>query len=258
MTPILHFSHANGFPASTYAVMLDKLGEHFDVRSIDKLGHNPQYPVTDNWPHLLSELEAYFDAHYSEPVFAVGHSLGGKLSMALALKRPELVRAVVILDAPAMPWWQASMFSLVKRMGLADYLTPARRTEGRRAHWQSTDEALAYFQQKSLMRNFHPQCLSDYATTATEPAANGGVTLRFDPTIEMSIYRTIPSVYRSSTMPVPTTVIAGRESNVFKAYNARHMQHTMGMSVQWVDGSHMFPLEKPLESAAWIQHALLG
>src|SRR3712207_5913189 len=37
-------------------------------------------------------------ASYGEPVTLVGHSMGGKVAMTLALRRPELLRALVVVD----------------------------------------------------------------------------------------------------------------------------------------------------------------
>ena len=53
MTTIV-FSHGNSFPASTYRVMLDSLrARGFTVHAIEKYGHDPAYPVSDNWPNLV-------------------------------------------------------------------------------------------------------------------------------------------------------------------------------------------------------------
>ena len=55
--PLIVFSHANSFPASTYGVLFRSLrARGFTVRAIEKFGHDPQYPVTSNWPHLVQQL----------------------------------------------------------------------------------------------------------------------------------------------------------------------------------------------------------
>ena len=99
------FSHGNGFPASTYRVMQDNLvARGFKVSAIEKFGHNPAYPVTSNWPHLVEEVHAFAQpliAAHTGPVVLVGHSLGGMLSLMLAAQYPHLAHAVVMVDAPA-------------------------------------------------------------------------------------------------------------------------------------------------------------
>ena len=48
--PLLIFSHGNSFPASTYRVLFRHLrARRFSVKAIEKFGHDPQYPVTNNW-----------------------------------------------------------------------------------------------------------------------------------------------------------------------------------------------------------------
>ena len=76
------FSHGNSFPASTYGVMLDALRQRgFRVEAIEKLGHHPGYPVSDNWPALVQELTDFVrPLAANAPVLLVGHSLGGLLS----------------------------------------------------------------------------------------------------------------------------------------------------------------------------------
>ena len=54
---LIIFSHANSFPASTYGVLFKSLrARGFSVRAPEKFGHDPAYPVTSNWPHLVQQL----------------------------------------------------------------------------------------------------------------------------------------------------------------------------------------------------------
>lgn len=259
MRDTLHFSHANGFPAGSYRVLLDSLNHHYDVRTIDQLGHQNAYPVTDNWSMLERELIHYFETHYSRPVIAVGHSLGGLLSYMVARKRPDLIKALVMLDSPVLTPMQAVGLRLLKRFQLADYVTPAGRTNGRKQSWGNEQEALAYFSQKSLMKRFDSRCLQDYVSAGTQAMdasdPNGAVKLSFDPAIEMKIYRTIPhNVTTDKPLDVPSAVIGGRQSNVFRRVNGAQMQSKVGMKVRWLEGGHMFPLERPDETADLIHN----
>src|ERR671921_957986 len=50
----------------------------------------------------MAEFVAAELAVLGDPVTLVGHSMGGKVAMQLALRRPELLRALVVVDvAPA-------------------------------------------------------------------------------------------------------------------------------------------------------------
>ena len=87
--PRLHFSHANGFPAACYQKVFDHLQRDFRISTINTLGHDARYPVTEGWPHLVDELIDHLEREVDEPVLAVGHSLGGYLSYLAAVRRPE-------------------------------------------------------------------------------------------------------------------------------------------------------------------------
>src|SRR5258707_6558196 len=144
---ILHFSHANGFPAACYRKMVSYLEPAFAIGAINTIGHDPRHPVTDSWPHLVAELIERVE-RYREPVVGVGHSLGGYLTALAALKRPALFRAIILLDSPILARWKGAALGLVKRVGLLDRVTPAGITRDRRATWASSEEAYAHFRNK--------------------------------------------------------------------------------------------------------------
>jgi pimeloyl-ACP methyl ester carboxylesterase len=73
--------------ADTHRVTLIDLPNH---------GHSPW---TDRVDYLdMAELVATELESSGEPVTLVGHSMGGKVAMQLALRRPELLRALVVVD----------------------------------------------------------------------------------------------------------------------------------------------------------------
>jgi pimeloyl-ACP methyl ester carboxylesterase len=79
--------------------MLSPLSSVFTISSIEAIGTDPSYPPTEGWPHLVEQLISTLEEK-QEPVFGVGHSLGGYLNFLAAVRRPELFRAIVLLDAP--------------------------------------------------------------------------------------------------------------------------------------------------------------
>ena len=85
---VIIFSHANSFPASTYKVLFKDLRSRgFTVKAIEKYGHDPRYPVTNNWPYVVQQLLDFMQGvvdKAGEPVWLVGHSLGGFLSLMAA------------------------------------------------------------------------------------------------------------------------------------------------------------------------------
>lgn len=244
---ILHFSHANGFPAACYRKMFSYLERDFDIEYINLIGHDPRHPVTDSWPHLVAELIERLERH-GEPVLGVGHSLGGYLTAFAALRRPALFRAIVLLDSPILDKRRGAVFRMIKRFGLADRVTPAGAARDRRAEWASADEAYAHFRNKRAFQHFDPDCLRDYVTLGMVSSAHG-VRLAFDPAIESRIYRTFPHGLAGELqdLRVRAGIIVGRESaearRVGLATARRHFR------VVRIPGGHLFPFERPEEAA---------
>ena len=121
------FSHANGFPAGTYRLLFEAWrAAGYKVHALEKFGHDPRYPVTSNWPHLRDELIHFIEREVREPVYLVGHSLGGLLSLLAACRRPDLARGLVMLDSPVFAGWRAHGVQVLKATGLIERAGPGK------------------------------------------------------------------------------------------------------------------------------------
>ncbi|WP_187672953.1 alpha/beta fold hydrolase [Zestomonas carbonaria] len=243
------FAHANGFPSATYGKLFDALAPHYQVRHLDRHGHDPRFPVGDNWEALVEELIHHLE-RLDAPVWGVGHSLGGVLHYRAALRRPELYRGVVMLDSPMLPLAARLAIRTAKRFGLIDRLTPAGRTLGRRETFNDPAEAREYFAGKTLFRHFDPDCLDAYVHHALQPSGDG-LRLRFDPATEISIYRTVPhnNPGRPQQLRVPLAVVRGDRSRVVRNQDVRLVNRVPRGECLTLPGGHMFPLERPQDTA---------
>lgn len=249
----LFFAHANGFPSSTYRKLLSRLEDDFSIRYLDCHGHDPLFPVTDNWSRLLEELLQHVQ-RVGEPVIGVGHSLGGLLHYYAASRRPDLYRGVILLDSPLLTWLDRSVIFLSKKLGFIDRITPAAKTVGRREFFLSHGEAHEYFAHKKLFSHFDPECLNDYVEYGMQPHPYG-FCLRFNPETEIDIYRSVPHSYplRTDQFEVPLALLAGTESTTVKQRHIRAASSVPGGQVHLVPGSHMFPFERPEQTTALIR-----
>ncbi|MFC4158611.1 alpha/beta fold hydrolase [Chitinimonas lacunae] len=256
--PALHFSHANSFPAGTYRKFLSHFAPHYDIGYIETLGHDPRYPVTDCWPHLVEQTVDFIEQRYQGPVLAVGHSLGGFLSFMAALQRPELFRAVVLLDSPIFGRPVSTALWLGKRFGFIERMTPGQGSLRRRRHWPSIEAATAHFQAKHTFASFDPECLNDYVTTGTVPCEEG-VRLKFEPEVEYRIYCGLPHFFPRlrGRLKVPTGFIGGRSSEYVRRSDIVHMRRDFGIELMRIDGGHLFPFERPQATAEAV-YTMLG
>lgn len=257
MKPILHFAHGNGFPSPCYKQLLQGMQPHFRICYIDKIGHDARYPVTENWQHLVTEVLESIKTQANEPVFALGHSLGGVLSYLAAVQEPSLFRGIVLLDSPMIGSFKSLMIRLAKAMGLIEKLSPAKRTRGRQQFWHSREQLIRYLHKRELFKNFSPACLQDYIDYGLEKR-DDGYHLRFDRQIEAEIYKTIPhSLPRMiSHQAVPATLLYGLDSTVIDRFDRSYMWRKLGIPSQPVAGGHLFPFEHPEAAVAAILQVL--
>ena len=125
--PAIVFSHADGFPAGTYRLLFEAWrATCYRVHAVEKYGHDPRFPVTSNWPHLRDQLLHCIEQEADLPVFLVGHSLGGYLSLLAASRRPEGVRGVVLLDSPILGGLKAHAVRVGKATGAVKRFSPGR------------------------------------------------------------------------------------------------------------------------------------
>jgi pimeloyl-ACP methyl ester carboxylesterase len=254
---LIHFAHGNGFPALCYKQMLDCLHHNFDYCYIDRIGHDPAFPVSENWHNLVLEVIASVKRQADRPVIAVGHSLGGALSLLAAIEQPELFKAVVMLDSPLLGPLKSSMVRLAKALGVIDRLTPAYRTQGRRAYWKNHEQLLTYLKSRNLFKTFTDKCLDDYITYGLEHR-DDGYHLRFDRTIEYQIYRTIPHIiprYEGKLL-IPAALIYGDKSTVVGKMDVRYMKNDFNVTCVKTSGTHLFPMEHPQVAAKQIVEVL--
>lgn len=246
MKPLLHFAHGNGFPSPCYRQLFLAFEPYYSIKSIEKIGHNAKYPVTENWHLLVDEVKDSICQQSEGPVIAVGHSLGGVLSAQVALENPRLIRALVVIDAPMIGLVKSLMVRLAKGLGIIDRVTPAHRTRGRRRHWQTREQVLAYLSEKPLFQNFQRECLEDYVDYGLHKTADG-YELAFERHIEYQIYRTIPHTMYSQiqTLDMPSLLIYGNKSNVVSRSDARYMERNYGFETLAIPGGHMLPMQVP-------------
>ena len=271
--PLIIFSHGNSFPASTYGVMLRALNRRgFHVEAIEKFGHDRRYPVSSNWPHLvrqLADFTAYHCHKSGQGAFLVGHSLGGFLSLMCAAQHPSLgghkIRGVVLIDSPLLGGWKAAALSVAKRARLVGSISPGAVSRKRKQSWASLTEARTHFQNKKLFASWDPNVLNDYVehgTQAVGPDPQGERVLSFDRDIETAIYNTLPdnleALLRKHPLQCPAAFIGGRSSLEMRQVGLTLTQSVTQGRIMMLDGSHLFPMEKPEVSAAAVEAAVLN
>jgi len=258
--PILHFAHANSYPAGTYGMFFEQLRQHYDVRALPLHAHDPRYPVDDGWRKLGNELVDVLEKNYAAPVILVGHSMGGILSLLAARKRPDLARCVVLLDSPIVAGWRANALRVIKWLKYEGKSSPSVASARRRNAWPDMEAAYQHYAGKAMFASWPQRVLRDYVEHGIEPGDDGGVRLRFTREAETAVYRTIPhhlGHLAKRPFPVPVGFIGGTGSAECRMAGLDATRRLVGRHFRQLPGGHLFPMESPV-AAAEAAHAMIG
>lgn len=270
MSPTICFSHANSFPAGTYRLLLEAWrAEGWQVLALPRFGHDPAYPVTRDWPHLVQQLVHFMAQHGAEqPLNLVGHSLGGFISLMLACQRPDLVSQVVLLDSPVIGGWRSHGAAAARSLGLYHRIGGAAVALQRRHRWPSREAALQHFAARPAFARWDHRVLADYIACGTEADTTvdasaevpGPVQLTFRREVEAAIYNTLPvHMGRLLARRAPAATvhfIGGSRSTELRRAGLQATHALVGPRLHWIDGTHLFPMERPEDTAATVLRCL--
>jgi pimeloyl-ACP methyl ester carboxylesterase len=124
-TPLL-IAHGLFGSARNWGVLARRLSSGRQVAAVDMRNHGASpWAEAHDYPSLASDLAEVIG---TQPHDVLGHSMGGKAAMVLALTRPELVRRLVVADiAPAA--YPHSQSHLIAAMRAVDLSRVTRRSE---------------------------------------------------------------------------------------------------------------------------------
>ena len=96
--PTLVIAHGLYGSGRNWGVIARRLADRRDVVAVDMRNHgeSPRFP-TQGYPEMAGDLAEVIES-LGAPVDLLGHSMGGKAAMQLALTRPELIRRLVVAD----------------------------------------------------------------------------------------------------------------------------------------------------------------
>lgn len=250
----LCFSHANGFPASSYRAMFDALPSHANVIAIEKYAHSPKYPVSKDWQGQVNELMDFINSNEKQDIYLVGHSFGAVISYMAACQYPNRFKGLILLDPPVISGITAMGLKVFKMTGFYDHITPANKAATRCTSWPKGTNLVNYFTQKKLFKDMHPRCIEDYISSAISQSEDG-YKLTFHHQVEAEIFRRFPLNLQRfyGSLSIPSLMLTGENSNVCTIrriapfVDKNSIQHEV-----FPHGSHMFPLEYPEQVAGRI------
>jgi pimeloyl-ACP methyl ester carboxylesterase len=256
--PILHLAHANGFPPGTYRLLAETLTKHYHVIGLPS---RPLWPDSrpesvTSWHPLANDLVQGLEDLGLSHIVGVGHSLGGVLTLWAALRRPDLFRAVVLIDPVILPPSWLWALRLMRGLGLQHRQPLVQGALHRRRTWPSSRACFEHYRSKSLFARWSDASLCAYVESGTCRRADGKVALLCPPEWEAHIFATTPiHIWRDvSRLRTQTLVIRGEHSETFRAAaQARMARRLPGAHFVTIpDSGHLVPMEQSLSTGAFI------
>ena len=254
--PTAHFSHATGLCAGVYTPLAEKLRSHLKMFGMDDRGHGRTKVPADpgklsSWNVFAEDLEN-FVTHLNGPVIAIGHSRGATASLLLAVKRPELIRALVLIDPTILPyswmWW----WYLAQKSGLAKRVPIAATAAKRRYIWPDRQAMLKSYRRKAVFRSWQDGFLEAYVESGTEETPDGNIRLCCAPDWESRCFAVCPyDVWRYiPRLKTPTLVLYGATSDTFLAAAASRFKNKVPSArmISLEKTGHFVPMERPGET----------
>ncbi len=251
-----HFAHATGFCAETYTPVAEKLSRRLRVFGMDDRGHGRTTAAADprnlkDWNVFADDLEQFF-SQLGGPVIAMGHSRGAIASLLLAVRRPDMIRALILVDPTILPfswmWW----WFLAKKTGLARFVPIAARAARRNPLWPDRKTLLDTYRAKHPFSSWKKGFLEGYVSGGTVKMEVGGIRLSCTPVWESRCFSVCShDIWRHiSDIHQPTLVIYGASSDTFLSPAVKRFQAKAPHAVirRFDNTSHFVPMERPDET----------
>lgn len=250
--PNLHFAHANGLPFPTYRSFLSLFADLYSVCGMDNRGAWPDQPEPAagyNWLDHSNDLIAFLEHHYEQPVIAVGHSIGGSVSLFSAMQRPELFKALILIDAATSPHRLADWIVRLTPKFVSRRISIIRKTRERRRNWESHEQFIEHHKTRRAYKDFTDVAFDDYAEGGLELSDDGTYKLVFNPAWEAFNFQTTPYIWDAlSKITVPTLMLSAEHTYLHDhSVLLRHAKHfSPAVEYEVLQGlHHLAPQQDP-------------
>jgi pimeloyl-ACP methyl ester carboxylesterase len=258
--PLAHFAHATGLCAGVYDPLAHILRSKLHILGMDDRGHGqtrmPADPARLNgWTVFADDLELFCD-HLKKSVIAMGHSRGGVVSLLLALKRPDLIRSLVLIDPTILPfswmWW----WYLAKKTGFARWMPIVATAAKRRNAWPDQESILNSYRRKAVFSGWQDGFLEAYIADGTEKNRDDGFRLSCAPAWEAKCFSVCPhDIWRYvPRLKLPVLVLYGAKSDTFLEPAVKRFQSKVPHArfIRFEKCGHFVPMEQPEATAGAI------
>lgn len=230
-----------------------RLQDEYQIHALDQRNHG-RSPHTESmdYPAMARDVLAYMDAQGLERAAILGHSMGGKAAMQVALLAPERVARLIVADIAPVTY-QPRHDAILEGLASLDVATIETR--------QQADEALAHYVETPQIRQFLLKNLQRVPDGERQAGEQGVFRWRLNlPVIQASYSNLAAAPEAPAPYNGPVLFIKGADSayiqDKHRAEVARLFPHA---SLRVIEGTdHWLHFEKPDTFAALCRQFLAG
>ncbi len=116
-----------------WATIAKALAPRHRVLTVDLRNHGASpWDAVHDYPALAGDVARFIHTHVGGPAAVLGHSMGGKAAMVLALEEPDLVERLIVVDIAPAPS-RTTLIDALQAMKNVPLATCTRRTEAETA-----------------------------------------------------------------------------------------------------------------------------
>ncbi|WP_418315988.1 alpha/beta fold hydrolase [Piscinibacter sakaiensis] len=244
--PPLLLLHGLFGSATNWRGIAKALADSHEVFALDLRNHGAS-PWADSMDYddLADDVFAFITSRKLAPAAVLGHSMGGKAAMALALRHPDAVGRLIVADIAPVAY-KDSLTPYAEAMRGIDVMAAASRTEvQRRLQERLPDPSVAGFLAQNLVsRNDHFDWRINLAVIIAEMHKLSG----------------FPAALRELRYENPVTVIAGARSSYVEHHDGRDFAPMFSdVTVEVIDeAGHWLHADRPQQFVAIVRRALAG
>jgi esterase len=212
------------------------LSDTHKVLSVDLRNHG-QSPWADEMTYeaMAADVAHLIESHTPTPVALIGHSMGGKVAMTLAMTRPELIQRLCIVDIAPVPY-SHDFENHLKAMANLDITGITRRAEAEAALLEQLDDP---FLTRFLIRNLkaHATPTGGFSWSVNLAA----LAVHMDDILDFPVFEA-DQAYEGAAL-----FLAGGNSDYIQPYHQGEIERLFPMAeTEIIDGAgHWLHADKP-------------
>lgn len=246
----IHFYNANGFVLGVYTPFLEKLSQKYHLSALEMRASWPDIglpPKAGDWQVYADDLIAYLETRHNEPVIGVGHSMGATSTILAADKRPDLFKALVLIEPAMVSIPMAWLIRILPRSAM-NYTKLVKGTLSKPDCWPERRVYEAYIRKFKGYQRFGDAAFEAMAAHGVKKMGKREYQLSFPKVWEAYNYSTPPNVFANiGRIKIPCLAIRGAPSVFFSQSRWDTWQKTSPHTLfkENLKYGHLMPLESP-------------